>query len=42
MRGVTILGIRDDLIIWGRLHLEDVEGDQGIDQAVQHMARGIE
>jgi len=40
MRGVTIFGIRDDRIVWGRLYLEDVEGGQGIDQAVQHMARG--
>ena len=40
MRGVTIFGIREDRIVWGRLYLEDVEGGQGIDQAVQHMARG--
>ena len=40
MRGVTIFGVRDDRIVWGRLYLEDVEGGQGIDQAVQHMARG--
>jgi hypothetical protein len=31
---------RHDRIVWGRLYLEDVEGGQGIDQAVQHMARG--
>lgn len=42
MRGVTIFGVRDDRIVWGRLYLEDVEGGQGIDQAVQHMARGTE
>jgi hypothetical protein len=42
MRGVTIFGIRDDLIAWGRLYLEDVEGGQGIDQAVQRMARGTQ
>jgi hypothetical protein len=29
-------------VVWGRLYLEDVEGGQGIDQAVQHMARGTE
>jgi hypothetical protein len=40
MRGVTIFGVRDDRIDWGRLYLEDVEGGQGIDQAVHHMARG--
>jgi hypothetical protein len=42
MRGVTIFGVRDDRIAWGRLYLEDVEGGQGIDQAVQHMARGTD
>jgi hypothetical protein len=42
MRGVTIFGVRDDRVVWGRLYLEDVEGGQGIDQAVQHMARGTE
>jgi hypothetical protein len=40
MRGVTIFGIRDDRIAWGRLYLEDVQAGQGIDQAVQHMAQG--
>jgi ketosteroid isomerase-like protein len=40
MRGVTIFGVREGRIVWGRLYLEDVEGGQGIDQAVQHMARG--
>src|SRR5215216_1426624 len=41
MRGVTIFGIRDDRIVWGRLYLEDVEvAGQGIDQAVTHMAKG--
>ena len=42
MRGVTIFGVRDDRILWGRLYLEDVEAGQGIDQAVQHMARGTQ
>ena len=42
MRGVTIFGVRDDRVVWGRLYLEDVDGGQGIDQAVQHMARGTE
>jgi ketosteroid isomerase-like protein len=42
MRGVTIFGIRDDHITWGRLYLEDVEAGQGIDQAVQHMTHRTE
>ena len=42
MRGVTIFGIRDDRIVWGRLYLEDVQPGQGIDQAVQHMAGGTD
>jgi hypothetical protein len=40
MRGVTIFGIRDDRIAWGRLYLEDVQAGQGIDQAVRHLAHG--
>jgi limonene-1,2-epoxide hydrolase len=40
IRGVTIFGIRDDRIAWGRLYLEDVEAGQGIDRAVQEMAGG--
>jgi hypothetical protein len=42
MRGVTIFGIRDDRIVWGRLYLEDVQPGQGIDQAVQHMTGGTD
>jgi ketosteroid isomerase-like protein len=43
MRGVTIFGVRDGRIVWGRLYLEDVEvAGQDIDQAVQHLARGAE
>jgi hypothetical protein len=42
MRGVTIFGIRDDRIVWGRLYLEDVQPGQGIDQAVQHMTGGAD
>jgi ketosteroid isomerase-like protein len=42
MRGVTIFGVRDDRLVWGRLYLEDVEAGQGIDQAVQHMVRRTE
>jgi hypothetical protein len=40
MRGVTIFGVRDDRVLWGRLYLEDVEGGQTIDQAVHHMTHG--
>jgi hypothetical protein len=42
IRGVTIFGVREDRIVWGRLYLEDVEPGQGIDQAVRHMARGTQ
>jgi limonene-1,2-epoxide hydrolase len=43
MRGVTVFGIRSDRIVWGRLYLEDVEvADHDIDQAVRHMAQGLE
>jgi hypothetical protein len=42
MRGVTIFGIRDDRIVWGRLYLEDVQPGQGIGQAVQHMTGGTD
>ena len=43
MRGVTIFEVRDDRIAWGRLYLEDVEAvGAGIDQAVEHMAKGTE
>jgi hypothetical protein len=42
MRGVTIFGVRDDRILWGRLYLEDVEPGQTIDQAVHHMTHGPE
>jgi hypothetical protein len=41
MRGVTVFGIRNDRIAWGRLYLEEVDAaGQGIDQAVQEMAEG--
>jgi hypothetical protein len=43
IRGVTIFGIRDDRIVWGRLYLEDVEAaGQGIGQAVRRMAKGAD
>jgi ketosteroid isomerase-like protein len=38
MRGVTIFGVRDDLIAWGRLYMESVEeAGAGIDAQVQRM-----
>jgi ketosteroid isomerase-like protein len=43
MRGVTIFGVRDGRIAWGRLYLEDVEvAGADIDKAVEHMAGGAE
>jgi hypothetical protein len=41
MRRVTIFGVREDRIAWGRLYLEEVEvAGQGVEQAVQQMAGG--
>ena len=41
IRGVTVFGVRDDRIVWGRLYLENVEAaGQGIGQAVRRMAEG--
>lgn len=38
MRGVTIFGIQDDLIAWGRLYMEQVEQTgEGIDQVVRSL-----
>ncbi|HEV8421313.1 MAG TPA: nuclear transport factor 2 family protein [Actinomycetota bacterium] len=38
-RGVTIVGIRDGRIEWGRLYLEEVEGaGADIEETVRHMA----
>jgi ketosteroid isomerase-like protein len=38
-RGVIVMGIRDDLITWGRLYVEEVEREgAGIDAAVERMA----
>ena len=37
-RGVTILGIRNGRIVWGRLYMEEVEqGGAGIDETVDQM-----
>jgi ketosteroid isomerase-like protein len=38
-RGVPIMGIRDDRISWGRLHVEEVQGEGAdIDAVVGRMA----
>jgi ketosteroid isomerase-like protein len=38
LRGVIIMGVRDGLIVWGRLYIEDVEQDGGgIDEDVRQM-----
>jgi ketosteroid isomerase-like protein len=39
MRGVTLFGVKDGQIVWGRLYMEDVEEvDEDIDEAVRRMA----
>jgi uncharacterized protein (TIGR02246 family) len=38
MAGVIVLGLRDDLIAWARLYVEDVEVGAGIDAAVEDIA----
>ncbi len=41
MRGVTLFGVRDDRIVWGRLYVEPVEeAGAGIGEAVKRMAEG--
>ena len=36
MAGVTLLGVRDGRIVWGRLYMESVEeGGEDIDESVQ-------
>ena len=38
-RGVVIMGVRDDRVAWGRLYVDEVEGERGdIDAAVRRMA----
>ena len=39
-RGVTLFGVRDGRLAWGRLYMEDVHAGAGIDAAVQSLARG--
>jgi ketosteroid isomerase-like protein len=38
MAGVILLGVRDGLIAWARLYVEDVDTGAGIDAAVRHMS----
>jgi uncharacterized protein (TIGR02246 family) len=38
MAGVIVLGLRDDLIAWARLYVEEVEVGAGIDAAVEDIA----
>jgi hypothetical protein len=40
MRGVTIFGVRDDLIVWGRLYMEPVQATgAGIDAQIQRFGQ---
>lgn len=42
MRGVTIFGVRDDRIVWGRLYMEPVQATgASIDAQIQGWAQGI-
>jgi ketosteroid isomerase-like protein len=38
MAGVMVLGLRDDLISWARLYVEDVDAGAGIEAVVRHIA----
>jgi hypothetical protein len=41
MAGVTLFGVREGRIVWGRLYMEPVEeGGEGIDEAVRGMSEG--
>jgi ketosteroid isomerase-like protein len=40
MAGVIVLGLRDDLIAWARLYIEEVDAGAGIDAAVEQIAGG--
>ena len=43
LRGVTLFGVRDDEIVWGRLYMEPVEeAGPDIDRSVQQLARGAQ
>ena len=41
MAGVTLLGVEEGRLVWGRLYMEPVEEDsENIDEAVQRMTAG--
>jgi ketosteroid isomerase-like protein len=40
MAGVIVLGLRDGLVAWARLYVEDVDAGAGIDAAVERIAGG--
>ncbi len=41
MAGVTLFGVQEGRIVWGRLYMEPVEeGGEGIDEAVRGMSEG--
>jgi hypothetical protein len=41
MAGVTLFGVREGRIVWGRLYMETVEEDgEDIDEAVRSMTGG--
>ena len=43
MRGVTIFGVQDDRILWGRLFMDEVDrSGEGIDQAVRDITTSAE
>ena len=43
MRGVTIFGVQDDRILWGRLFMDEVDrSGEGIDQAVREITTRAE
>ena len=43
MRGVTIFGVQDDRILWGRLFMDEVDrSGEGIDQAVREITTSAE
>ena len=37
-RGICIFGVRDGLIVWGRLYMEDAKSGEGIDAAVESLS----
>jgi hypothetical protein len=43
VRGVTIFGVQDDRILWGRLFMDEVDrSGEGIDQAVREITTSAE